>query len=58
MMKNVLVSLDKFDMAYNPMSQVNKIWVRKDETIYPLRGVDSPSRGAVSRMPRILVPKS
>jgi hypothetical protein len=38
MMKNVLVSLDKLDMAYNPGSQVNKVWVRKDETIHPLRG--------------------
>jgi hypothetical protein len=33
MMKNVLVSLDYLDMAYNPTSQV-----RKDETIHPLRG--------------------
>jgi hypothetical protein len=38
MMKNVLVSLDKLDMSYNPTSQVNKVWVRKDETIHPLRG--------------------
>jgi len=46
-MKNVLVSLDKLDMSYNPTSQVKKVWVRKDETIHPLRGVDSPSRGVV-----------
>jgi hypothetical protein len=38
MMKNVLVSLDKLDMAYNPTSQVKKVWVRKDETINTLRG--------------------
>jgi len=38
MMKNVLVSLDKLDMSYNPTSQVNKVWVMKDETIHPLRG--------------------
>jgi hypothetical protein len=38
MMKNVLVSLDKLDMAYNPISHVKKVWVRKDETIHPLRG--------------------
>jgi hypothetical protein len=38
MMKIVLVSLDKLDMAYKPASQVNKVWVRKDETIHPLRG--------------------
>jgi len=37
MMKNVLVSLDKLDMAYNPTSQVKKVWVRKDETILPLK---------------------
>jgi hypothetical protein len=37
MMKNVLVSLDKLDMAYNPTSQVKKVWVRKDETIHPLK---------------------
>jgi hypothetical protein len=29
-MKNVLDSLDKLDMAYNPTSQVKKVWVRKD----------------------------
>jgi hypothetical protein len=38
MMKNILVSLDKLDMAYNPTSQVKKVWVRNDETIHPLRG--------------------
>jgi hypothetical protein len=38
MMKNVLVSLDKLDMAYNPTTQVKKVWVRKDETIHPLMG--------------------
>jgi hypothetical protein len=52
MMKNVLVSLDKLDMAYNPTSQVKKVWVRKDEIIHPLRGgggvVDSPSKGEVT----------
>jgi hypothetical protein len=38
MMKNVLVNLDKLDMAYNPTFQVKNVWVRKGETIYPLRG--------------------
>jgi hypothetical protein len=37
-MKSVLVKLNNLDIAYNPASQVNKVWVRKDETIYPLRG--------------------
>jgi hypothetical protein len=35
MMKSVLVRLINLDMAYNPASQVNNVWVRKDETIHP-----------------------
>jgi hypothetical protein len=38
MMKNVLVSLDKLDMAYNPTSQIKKVWIRKDEPIHSLKG--------------------
>jgi hypothetical protein len=38
MMKNVLVRLINWDMAHTPASQVEKVWVRKDETIHPLRG--------------------
>jgi hypothetical protein len=38
MMKSVLVRLINLDMAYTPTSQVEKVWVRKDETIHPLRG--------------------
>jgi hypothetical protein len=38
MMKSVIVRLNNLDMVYNPVSQVNKIWVRKDEIIHPLRG--------------------
>jgi hypothetical protein len=30
------------------LPRVHKGWVRKDETTHPLRGVDSPSIGAVS----------
>jgi hypothetical protein len=37
MMKSVLVRLN-LDMAYNLASQVNKVWVRKNETIHTLRG--------------------
>jgi hypothetical protein len=37
MMKSVLVRLNNLDLVYNPTSQVNKVWVRKDETIHPLR---------------------
>jgi hypothetical protein len=35
MMKNVLVRLINWDMAHTPVSQVKKVWVRKDETIHP-----------------------
>jgi hypothetical protein len=38
MMKSVLVKLIKLDMAYTPASQVEKVWVGKDETIHPLKG--------------------
>jgi hypothetical protein len=38
MMKSVLVKLNNLDMVYKPASQVNKLLVRKDETIHPLRG--------------------
>jgi hypothetical protein len=38
MMKNVLVRLINWDMAHTPASQVETVWVRKDETIHPLRG--------------------
>jgi hypothetical protein len=38
MMKCVLVRLINLDMAHTPASQVEKVWVGKDETIHPLRG--------------------
>jgi hypothetical protein len=38
MMKSVLVRLDKLEKAHNHDPKVNKVWVRKDETIHPLRG--------------------
>jgi hypothetical protein len=38
MMKNVLVRLINWDMAHTPASQEEKVWVRKDGTIHPLRG--------------------
>jgi hypothetical protein len=38
MMKNVLVRLINWDMAHTHASQVEKVWVRKDESIHPLRG--------------------
>jgi hypothetical protein len=37
MMKSVLVRLINLDMAHTPTSQVEKVWVRKNETIHPLR---------------------
>jgi hypothetical protein len=35
MMKSVLVRLVNLDMTHTPASQVEKVWVRKDETIHP-----------------------
>jgi hypothetical protein len=45
------------DMTHKPSPRVKQVWVKKDGTIHPLRGVDSPSKGEVP-MPKILVPKS
>jgi hypothetical protein len=38
MMKSVLVRLINLDIGHTPASQVEKVWVRKDGTIHPLRG--------------------
>jgi hypothetical protein len=38
MMKSVLFRLDELEKAPNHDPKVNKVWVRKDETIHPLRG--------------------
>jgi len=38
MMKSVLVRLINLDMAHTPASQVEKVWVKKDETIHPSKG--------------------
>jgi hypothetical protein len=43
MMQNVLSLPDNLDKTHNPPPRVNKGWVRKDETIHPRGGVDSPS---------------
>jgi len=40
-MKDVLVRLDKLDKGHNPAPRVKKAWVRKDDTIHPLRGSGS-----------------
>jgi hypothetical protein len=37
-MKSVLVRLDELDMAPDHDPKVNRVWVKKDETIHPLRG--------------------
>jgi hypothetical protein len=37
MMQNVLIRLDKLDKVHNPAIRVKRVWVRKDETIHPLR---------------------
>jgi hypothetical protein len=36
-MQSVLSRLDILDKAYNLAPRVNKVWVRNDETIHPLR---------------------
>lgn len=38
MMKSVLVRLDELNKAPTHEPKVNKVWVRKDKTIHPLRG--------------------
>jgi hypothetical protein len=37
-MKNVLSRLDNLDKAHNPTLRIKNVWVRKDETIHPLKG--------------------
>jgi hypothetical protein len=41
MMRDVLTRLDKLDKGHNTASRVKKAWVRKIDTIHPLRGSDS-----------------
>jgi hypothetical protein len=38
MMQNVIRGLDKLDKVQKPASRIKKVKVRKDKTIYPLRG--------------------
>jgi hypothetical protein len=35
MIKSVPIRLINLNMAHTPASQVEKVWVRKDETIHP-----------------------
>jgi hypothetical protein len=38
MMKDILTRLDKLDKGHNTAPRVKKAWVRKFDTIHPLRG--------------------
>jgi hypothetical protein len=38
MMQNVLSCLDNLGKAHNPAPMIKKVWVKKDETIHPVRG--------------------
>jgi hypothetical protein len=38
MMKDVLVRLNRLDNGHNLTPRVKKVWTRKEDTIYPLRG--------------------
>jgi hypothetical protein len=41
MMMDILTRLDKLDKGHNTTLSVKKAWVRKDDTIHPLRGSGS-----------------
>jgi hypothetical protein len=38
MMKGVLSRLDQFEKVHKPIPKITKVWVRKNDTIHPLRG--------------------
>jgi hypothetical protein len=38
MMKGVLSRLDQFEKVHKPRPKITQVWVRKDDTIHPLRG--------------------
>jgi hypothetical protein len=37
MMKGLLSRLDEFEKVHKPRPKITPVWVRKDETIHPLR---------------------
>jgi hypothetical protein len=37
-MKGVISRLDQFEKVHKPRSKITQVWVRKDDTIHPLRG--------------------
>ena len=41
MMKGVLSRLDQFEKVHKPRPKITQVWVRKNETIHPLRGSDN-----------------
>jgi hypothetical protein len=38
MMREVLSRLDKFEQSHKSRPKISQVWVRKDDTIHPLRG--------------------
>jgi hypothetical protein len=38
MMKRVLSRLDQFEKVHKSRPKITQVWVRKDDTIHPLRG--------------------
>jgi len=41
MMRDVLTRLDRLDKGHNTAPKVKKAWVRKVDTIHPMRGSGS-----------------
>jgi len=48
LLQGMLRRMDSMSNTQSHLPRVQQGWVRKDEIIHPLRGVDSPSIGAVS----------
>jgi hypothetical protein len=38
MIKGVLSRLDHFEKVHKPRPKITQVWVRKNDTIHPLRG--------------------
>jgi hypothetical protein len=38
MMREMLSRLDKFEQTHKSRTKISQVWVRKDDTIHPLRG--------------------
>jgi hypothetical protein len=38
MMRDVLTRLDRLNKGHNPAPRIKKAWIRKEDTIHPLKG--------------------